>query len=160
VVRLLDIGIDCGRVYIVLDLVEGLHPTRADLRQVMANGPLPLERAVNLMQQACEGMVAVHKEGIVHRDLKPENILITRDDTVKLTGFSNARLPDYGARTTTTQRESTALFTAPESIWGKTTSDKMDVYSMGQIAYQAISGKHPLVKKPLPLLTICELQRS
>ena len=85
---------------------------------------------------------------------------MTRDDVAKVTGFGSARLPGYSVKTTTTQRESAARYTAPEYIFGKLASDKMDVYSMGLMLYEAIGGTHPIVPKPAPLATICELQRD
>ena len=159
VVRFIDIGIHHGRVWILLDLVEG-SDLRSDLRQLMvgAGGALPVDRAVSLLRQACDGLAAVHKQEIIHRDLKPENLLVTRDDIARVTGFGSARLPGWGMKTTTTQRTSSAYYMAPEYIKHGTVDTKMDVYAMGVILYEAISGKNPIMPGPATLANIIAAQ--
>jgi hypothetical protein len=164
VIRFLDIGTYADRIWILQDFAEGGR----DLRQVMNEnaGGMALDRALPLFRQACKGMTAVHEAKIIHRDLKPENILVMPDGHVKVTGFASARLPGASVKTTTTQREGTARYSAPEFIWstgknqGKGTTPAMDVYSMGTMLYEAIYGKHPILPERAVLQTILELQRD
>ncbi|MFT3767401.1 MAG: protein kinase [Minicystis sp.] len=89
VVRFFDAGVEQGRVWILLELVEG-----PDLRRLVedAGGALPIERAVRIVRQACEGVTAAHRLGILHRDLSPENILVAADDVAKVADFGSAKL--------------------------------------------------------------------
>jgi serine/threonine protein kinase len=154
VVRLHDIGIHCGRVYLVLDFADG-----SDLRKVLeeAGGALPPLRALSLVLHACDGIGAVHAQQIIHRDIKPENILVSGNPEVaKVTGFGSAKLPGWGVTTTTTQRTGSARYTAPEFLRARTATTKMDVYSLAVILYEAIVGKNPFAGPEAPLFDIVE----
>jgi serine/threonine protein kinase len=168
IVRLIDVGIHDGKVWILLDYADG-----EDLRKVtvQAGGKLPVPRAVDLVLQAGEGMCAVHEKKIVHRDLKPENIVVTRDGVAKVSGFGSAKLPGWGVQTTTTQRTTSARYMAPERCKPPNEAEeamdkdarlaldqKMDVYAMGVILYEAITGKNPIMPGPASLITIVDAQ--
>ena len=94
VVRFFDADVEAGRVWILLELVDG-----PDLRQLLrdAGGALPVARAVSIVRQACEGMAAAHARGILHRDLTPENILVGPEDLTKIADFSAAKVA-WGGR--------------------------------------------------------------
>jgi serine/threonine protein kinase len=154
VVRWLGAGIHEGRVWILLELVEG-----RDLRREIhaAGGRLPQERAVAIARHACDGLVAVHRRGIVHRDVSPENILVTLDDVAKIADFSSAKLPGWGVKTTHTRRL-TALRYAPPEHWrgGGTPSPMFDVYAMGLVVHELLTGAHPLAAENADPLTLCD----
>lgn len=151
-------GIHEGRVWVEVELVDG-----ADLRRVMGagGGKVPIERAVGLLRQVCEGLDAAHRQKVIHRDLKPENVLVGRDDLVKVGDFGNAKLPGWGLHTTHTQRTRSALYMAPE-LWqqGVAVTAEADVYSVGVILYEAIAGEHPIAPGPATLAQICLRQRD
>jgi serine/threonine-protein kinase len=156
VVRYHDINIHQGRVVLVLDFVDGVN-----LRRVLdeAGGKLEPLRAVGLLLQAAEGVAAVHAQNVIHRDLKPENILVTRDDVAKVTGFGSVKLEGSGVKSPITQRTSSVGYSAPEYIspYGeRRVSPKMDVYSLGVILYEAVTGKNPFTPRPTQLTKIVE----
>ena len=152
VVRWYDSGIDHGRVWILIELVEGsnLHQLR-----LASGGKLSVERAVALARQACDGLAAVHKKGIVHRDMKPDNILVTRDDVAKIADFGSAKLPGWGVKTTTAHRLTTMAYMAPELWRGAAPDPRCDVYAMGLILYELITGANPIVPCASDVVTMC-----
>lgn len=118
----------------------------SDLRRILtAEGKLPLERALRIGTQALEGLAAAHELGIVHRDIKPANLLVGANDVTKLADFGLASV----AQTTQTRITQSALFlgtpeyVSPEQIIGKNFDARSDLYALGVVLYEAISGKQP-----------------
>lgn len=149
VVRFHDAGCHDDRVWLLIELVEG-----SDLRKLLfaAGGALPMRRAVSLVRQACEGMAAAHLLGIVHRDLRPENILVTADDMAKVADFGSAKLHRWGVKTTSDQPLlASLLYTAPECLRGNGVGAWSDVYAMGLVLYEALTGAHPIASGALSL---------
>jgi serine/threonine protein kinase len=140
VVRIYEAGIEEDHVYLVLEMVVGV--TLGDkLGDPFALAPM--EDVVRWIHQACEGVAAAHRVGVIHRDLKPANILVTAADVVKVIDFGVAKLKSW----TSTGNESllgTALYMAPEQLHARPSDARADVYSMGVILYEALSGAHPL----------------
>jgi serine/threonine protein kinase len=155
VVRLYDVGVDGERIYLLLELVDGKN-LRETLR--LHGGRPPLETLVRWIRQAAEGVAEAHRHGIVHRDLKPENLLVTPQEVVKVIDFGVAKLTGWGVRTTHEQKMGTALYMSPEQIQGKPPNERMDVYAMGLILYEAVAGAHPIVTEPASAYQICALQ--
>jgi eukaryotic-like serine/threonine-protein kinase len=141
VLRFYAAGVEEGRVWLLLELVDG-----PDLRRLVraAGGRLPVERAVRIVRQACEGVAAAHQLGILHRDLQPENILVGGDDLVKVGDFGSAHLGKWGVKTTREQDLSSSLYTAPEYMRERQAEPRSDVYSMGLILYEILAGAHPI----------------
>lgn len=136
-----------GRLYIVMELLEG----RSLADELEAHGPPSLERALIMIMKLCAGLGAVHAAGIVHRDIKPENVYLVRrgkdNDFVKLVDFGIARvLEAEGIEPTTTQNGrvfGTATYISPEAATGEETDQRSDIYSLGVLTYQLLTGELP-----------------
>jgi serine/threonine protein kinase len=132
---------DMSRVCIVMEWAEGKV-----LRQILGEqGKLPGERAVRLALHICDVLAYIHSQGIVHRDLKPENIMVDAEDHIKLIDFGIAA--SEGARRLTFSRFSSTLGTpdyiSPEQVKGKRGDARCDVYALGVIFYEMLTGKVP-----------------
>ncbi|MBT2440681.1 serine/threonine protein kinase [Streptomyces sp. ISL-36] len=141
VVGVFDFGTWDGKLFLVMELVEGSSLAGdAGAPQV-----LPPERVAVVAAHAAAGLAAAHREGVVHRDIKPGNLLLDGDGTVKLADFGIARFVDdpSAALTTTGQIVGTGLYLAPERALGQPASPASDVYSLGCVLYQLLTGRPP-----------------
>ncbi|MGW2015523.1 serine/threonine-protein kinase [Streptomyces sp. NPDC001927] len=142
VVGVFDFGTWDGKLFLVMELVEG-----SSLASERGAPPLvlPPERVAVVAGHAAAGLAAAHREGVVHRDIKPGNLLLDGDGTVKLADFGIARFVDdpSAALTTTGQIVGTGLYLAPERALGRTASPASDVYSLGCVLYQLLTGRPP-----------------
>ncbi len=141
VVDVLDFGAYENRMFLVMELVEG----DSIARLLAAAGPLPAEWVARTAAEAAAGLAAAHRQGIVHRDIKPANLLLDADGALKIGGFGVARfLDDPGAALTATgQIVGTSLYLAPERALGRTAGPASDVYSLGGVLYQLLTGSPP-----------------
>jgi hypothetical protein len=142
-----DVGAEDGLPYVVFELLEG-----QTLRRRLERGPLPVRKAVEHAAQICRGLSAAHAQGILHRDLKPENLLLTVDGQVKILDFGLAKLtaPVEGAgleqaetRTATDTRVllGTVGYMSPEQVRGRSLDARSDLFSLGVVLYEMLSGK-------------------
>jgi serine/threonine protein kinase len=136
-----------GAPYIVSELLSG-----ETLRQQLRNGPLPLRKVIDYGQQIARGLAAAHHKGIVHRDLKPENIFITDDRRVKILDFGLAKLtrpellPDEQTAIAKLESEpglvmGTVGHMSPEQVRGTPVDHRSDLFALGTILYEMLSGK-------------------
>jgi serine/threonine-protein kinase len=130
-----------SRMYMAMEFVEG-----RSLRAIMGEARvLPTERALEIARQVAEALAYLHEKGVVHRDIKPENILITADGSIKLLDFGIAL--DESARRLTWAGLSTTLGTpdymAPEQVGGRRGDARTDVYSVGMLLYEMLTGNVP-----------------
>ncbi|WP_031487989.1 serine/threonine-protein kinase [Streptomyces bicolor] len=141
VVGVLDFGESEGRLFLVMELVDGDSLARV----LAASGPLPAERVARIAAEAAAGLAAAHRQGIVHRDIKPANLLLDADGTLKIGDFGIARFLDdpSAALTATGQIVGTSLYLAPERALGRTAGPPSDVYSLGCVLYQLLTGRPP-----------------
>jgi serine/threonine protein kinase len=137
-----------SRLYMVIEWVEG-RLLRAVLNE---DGELPIERAVKITLGICDALDYMHKRGIVHRDLKPENVMVDEQDHIKLIDFGIAMKED--ARRLTFVNMSSMLGTpdyiAPEQVQGKRGDQRSDMYSLGIMFYEMLTGQVPF-SGPNPL---------
>jgi serine/threonine protein kinase len=138
VVRIYDFGQD-EVAYLIMELIEG-EPLSTTLNRV---GRLTPERTMHLIAQAAEALHAAHEKGIVHRDVKPGNLLVRANGTLVLTDFGIARTAAAAQLTATGAVLGTASYISPEQASGIPASPASDVYSLGIVAYQCLSGYRP-----------------
>jgi Tol biopolymer transport system component len=140
-----DVGTSATNPYLVSELLEG-----ETLRQALARGPLPLRKIIDCGVQVAKGLSAAHAKGIVHRDLKPENLFIAEGGHVKILDFGLAKLsetePQATEQTLTAQTDpgtvlGTVGYMSPEQVRGLPTDGRSDLFSLGAILYEMISGR-------------------
>jgi len=128
-------------------------------QRVSESGPLPVDEAVVMVESLSSALAAVHAGGIVHRDLKPQNVMITPDGTLKLLDFGLAKTPDSTGLTATGTILGTPDYMAPEQVDGKIADERSDLYSLGVIAFELLTG-HPPFRADTPLATALQHVRS
>lgn len=143
VVEIVGFGEDDDElVYLVMEYVAG-----RSLSELLRQGPLPLSAALDIASQCADALGQAHRVGVVHRDLKPENILIvqtpTRNDFVKILDFGIAKIFDVPSLTGSQQIFGTPGYIAPEYIQGTGMDGRADLYSLGVILYEMVTGALP-----------------
>jgi len=147
IVAIYDVGLHDGFPYIVSELLEG-----QTLRQRLGKGALPSHLALDYGRQIMQGLMAAHERRIVHRDLKPENLFVTNDGRVKILDFGVAKLqpsPDEAPRSAETMTTitktgavvGTVAYMSPEQLRGKPVDHRSDLFSVGAILYEMLSGR-------------------
>jgi eukaryotic-like serine/threonine-protein kinase len=140
IVTVIDRGDDDGRQYIVFEHVDG-----ENLKElVVRSGPLPVRRALELALGVADGLSFAHEHGLVHRDVKPQNVLLNSEGEVKVTDFGIARSlhVDHGVTQTGTVL-GTGEYLAPEQASGKPVAPATDVYSLGVVLWELLTGEVP-----------------
>ncbi|HEX2148889.1 MAG TPA: Stk1 family PASTA domain-containing Ser/Thr kinase [Actinomycetota bacterium] len=141
IVAIYDWGSDAGTYFIVMEYVEG--NTLAEI--IGASGPLPISKAVKIATDVLGGLHLAHQKGIVHRDVKPANIAITVGGQIKVMDFGIARAAHDGAMTVTQTGMviGTASYFSPEQAQGKPVDARSDIYSVGIVLYEMLTGVVP-----------------
>jgi serine/threonine protein kinase len=135
-VTVLDAGFDAERPFLVMELVEG--PNLAEV----CRGPCDPERVESVGAQVAETLDFVHRRGIVHRDVKPGNVLLGPSGQVKLADFGIARLVDQDSEFTRTGfAMGTVAYVSPEQVRGETATGASDIYSLGLVLLEALTGR-------------------
>jgi serine/threonine-protein kinase len=139
IVTVYDIGNAGNVAYLAMELLEG-----AELRARMTSGArLPIADAAGIAMQVAEGLAYAHQHGVVHRDIKPANIMIVRDGLVKITDFGIARMRSADVRTQTGVMLGSPKYMSPEQVLGKRAEPGSDIFSLGVILYEMLTGKAP-----------------
>jgi serine/threonine protein kinase len=137
IVSLYDVGIEDGSIaYLVMEYVPG-----KTLQQVLAAGPIPVARACAWAADLAGALRGAHRAGVIHGDIKPANILVTEDGKVKLGDFGIARFATQVSRSG--QLMGTPAYLSPEQILGETQSTRSDLFSLGILLYQMVTGVPP-----------------
>jgi serine/threonine protein kinase len=139
IANVFDYGEDTGAAYLVMELVPGESMSRLIEREKK----LSEIKVLDIVAQTSRALAAAHARGLVHRDIKPGNLLITPDGKVKITDFGIARVGDQVPLTKTGQVMGTVQYLAPEQATGKASTPATDLYSLGVVAYEALSGRRP-----------------
>ena len=172
--KVIEAGESQGRSYIVMEYVEG-----RSLKDIVAEGPMPLVDAVRAVIEVAEALEAAHRKGIVHRDLKPANLMCTPQGHIKVMDFGLAKhvlTGQTGPLTGTVSRTMTAdpgrqsittpgvvvgtiAYMSPEQARGEPVDARTDIFSLGVVLMEMLSGKHPF-DKPTPIETLTSVLRD
>ena len=134
-----DEGSEDPVAYIVMELIDGRPLDKA----LTEGGPMPAERALGLLARALDALHAAHRQDIVHRDIKPSNLMLRGDDQVTVTDFGIARAMASTRLTASHAVVGTALYMAPEQAEGAATTPASDLYSIGVVCYELLTGEPP-----------------
>ena len=134
IVNVHDANVDCDVPYIVMDLVHGVP------LQAMAK-PFPVSEAAGLVEKIARTIHTIHEQGIVHRDLKPQNVLVLPDGQPVIVDFGLSAAIDLASLTATGDLLGTPRYMAPEQMLGKETDRRTDVFALGLILYELVTGK-------------------
>ena len=150
IVTIYDFGRTAEFCYLIMELIEGVN-----LRDAIITGGISPDQALAIIPRICEALQYAHDQGVVHRDIKPENILVGLNDQVKIADFGLAKMLDHAEAnftlTATQQVLGTRNYMAPEQIEKPATVDhRADIYSLGVVFYELLTGELPLGRFSLP----------
>jgi serine/threonine protein kinase, bacterial len=138
-VAVYDQGLDARHPFLVMELVEG-----GTLRELLAErGPMPPHAVAAVLRPVLGGLAAAHRAGLVHRDVKPENVLISDEGDVKIVDFGLVRAVAAAGITSTSVILGTAAYLSPEQVRDGNASPRSDVYAVGIVAYELLTGQTP-----------------
>jgi serine/threonine protein kinase len=139
IVTVYDVGKSGEVVFMAMEYIEG-----PELRTLIVEGrPMPVSRAMSIAAQVADGLAYAHQHGVVHRDIKPANIMVPVDGPVKITDFGIARMRVAEVRTQTGIVLGSPRYMSPEQVAGKRADPRADVFSLGVILYEMLTGKPP-----------------
>jgi eukaryotic-like serine/threonine-protein kinase len=158
IVQVFDFGFDAGhhQHFIVMEHVPG--NSCAEL--LRDHGHLAVDKTIGIVTQACRGLDYAHRNGVVHRDVKPGNLLVSDSDVVKLADFGIARATDQSSITQVGSVLGTAAYLAPEQARGDEAGPRADLYSLGVVTYQLMSGRLPYEAASLSELALKQQRES
>lgn len=139
IVTIYDVGKSGDVAYIAMEFLEG-----RELRDIMnERGILPVEQVLDVVAQVAFGLAYAHEHGIVHRDVKPSNIMLVRDGHAKITDFGIARMASAAVRTQTGMVLGSPKYMSPEQVMGKDIDQRSDIFSLGVMLYELLTGQAP-----------------
>jgi serine/threonine-protein kinase len=148
-----DYGEGSGSAYLVMELVSGDSLARIIEKRIRLTGV----EVLSIIEQTARALHAAHEDGLVHRDVKPGNLLITPSGKVKITDFGIARVADQVALTATGQVMGTVQYLAPEQATGKQATPSTDIYSLGIVAYEALTGRRPFTGESQMVIAMAQI---
>jgi serine/threonine protein kinase len=135
VVTIHDLGRQGDWLYIAMEVLQG-----RELRDLMAEGLLPLDRALDIAGQVASGLAAAHARGVVHRDVKPGNIMVLPDGHAKIMDFGVARMQSSDVRTQSGTMLGSPKYMSPEQVAGHAADQRSDIFSLGSMVYEMVTG--------------------
>lgn len=141
IVTIYDVGKSGDVAYIAMEFLQG-----RELRDIMDDGGLlPVDQTLDIVAQVAQGLAYAHEHDIVHRDVKPANIMVGRDGHVKITDFGIARMASSAVRTQTGMVLGSPKYMSPEQVMGKPIDRRSDIFSLGVMLYEMVTGEAPFV---------------
>lgn len=156
IVRVFDVSFGDLIQYIVMEYIDGIT-LKAYIEQ---EGSLSWKDSVHFTIQILRGLQHAHDKGIVHRDVKPQNIMVLRDGTIKVTDFGIARFARSEQKTITDKAIGSVHYISPEQARGENTDEKTDIYSVGVMLYEMLTGQLPFQADSAVSVAIMQLQRD
>ena len=150
-----DYGEDDGSAYLVMELVAGQPLSQI----IFERAPMSAQSTASILIQAANALEAAHQGGVVHRDVKPANILITPGGTAKLTDFGISRLVNSAPLTQTGQVLGTAQYLSPEQAMGQSATASSDIYALGVVGHEMLTGQPPFSADTLVATAIAHLNQ-
>jgi eukaryotic-like serine/threonine-protein kinase len=139
IVTIYDVGKTDQVAYMAMEFLEG-----AELKDMIASGQIPPpDQVVDIITQVADGLWFAHQQDIVHRDVKPSNIMVMKGGIAKITDFGIARLPNSAVKTMTGLILGSPRYMSPEQVIGKTIDARSDIFSLGVVLYEALTGIAP-----------------
>src|SRR5579859_6138758 len=150
IVQIFDAGQQNGLLYFVMEFVQG--PTIASLLHL--DGSIPYYLAVEYAAQIADALHAAYQElNVIHRDIKPENLMLDRWGKVKVMDFGLARATGHQRITVAKTLVGSIYYASPEQVWGQALDNRSDIYALGVVLYEMVTGQRPFVGRSLPELT-------
>jgi serine/threonine protein kinase/Tfp pilus assembly protein PilF len=138
IVTVYEIGEHDEQVFMAMEYVDG-----QTLKEKIAFHPLPLTEVLEITEKICEGLGAAHKAGIIHRDIKPQNILVDKNNHIKILDFGLAKLKGVSPLTKEASTLGTVNYMSPEQAKGKEVDQRTDIWSLGVVLYEMLTGELP-----------------
>ena len=142
IVTIYDVGKTDNMAYMAMEFING-----CELKDLLRAGtPLPIDAALNIIAQAAEGLAFAHSRDIIHRDVKPANIMLLENEegmVAKITDFGIARMPASAVKTMTGMVMGSPRYMSPEQVTGKNLSARSDIFSLGVVLYETLTGLAP-----------------
>ncbi|HEX6484335.1 MAG TPA: serine/threonine-protein kinase [Ktedonobacteraceae bacterium] len=150
IVQIYDAGQQRGLLYFVMEFVQG--PTIGSLLQI--DGMMPQYLAAEYVAQIADALDSAYKErNVIHRDIKPENLMLDRWGKIKVMDFGLARAPGHQQITLTKTLVGSLYYSSPEQVWGQMLDNRSDIYALGVVLYEMVSGQRPFTGRTLAELT-------
>src|SRR5437588_3189947 len=150
IVQIFDAGQQNGLLYFVMEYVQG--PTLASLLHL--DGSIPQHLAAEYAAQIADALDSAYKErNVIHRDIKPENLMLDRWGKIKVMDFGLARAPGHQRITVAKTLVGSIYYASPEQVWGQALDNRSDIYALGVVLYEMVSGHRPFTGRTLPELT-------
>ncbi len=142
IVTIFEVDEHEGRHFIAMELVEGIP-----LKELIKSQRLPVNHAIDVVLQVCEGLAAAHERNIVHRDIKPANLLVGGKGRVKILDFGLAKIQSVSGLTSTGVRLGTIAYMSPEQAQGVEVDQRSDIFSLGAVFYEMLTGEAPFKRE-------------
>lgn len=156
IVKVLDVDEDDNHYYLVMEYIDG--PTLSEY--IAEKGPLSIDEAILFTKQLLRGIGHAHHHRIIHRDIKPQNILLTEQHELKITDFGIARALSETAMTQTNHIMGSVHYLSPEQAKGKSTDESSDIYSIGVVLYEMLTGHPPFEGETAVGIAIMHIQET